>query len=204
VKPCRYCNLGKKTVVRQSAIAQDLLQSQQYGGFEASMFNASMAGSVMAGSAMAGSVMAGSVMAGSVMTGSVMAGSVMAGSVMSRRSINGASTVVTGPIRCQCRVEIKYKSKDDFHCSSLGYVDDSVDILLKRGAAVMEDPSRESRASLLGPGGQKVAPPKYRRLCCNCFNDRNYRVELEPQRARYVQSCAQCVIRKESAGNASL
>jgi hypothetical protein len=110
------------------------------------------------------------------------------------------STAVAGPMRCQCRVEIRFKSRDELHCSSLGYIDDSVDLLLKGSAAFDET----NRASLLGPGGLKAVLPKYRRICCNCFNDRNSRVELEPQRAKYVQSCVQCVARRESAGNASL
>jgi hypothetical protein len=166
VKPCRYCNLGKKTVVHQNAVAQELKQDAL---FEANFINSSINAT---------------------------------GSVMNPRVGNSrASTTVAGPMRCQCRVEIKFKSKDEFHCSSLGYVDDSVDLLLSSSATALD---ATSRGSLLGAGGPKSVLPKYRRVCCNCFNDRNSRVEMEPQRAKFVQSCAQCVSRKDSAGNASL
>jgi hypothetical protein len=96
VKPCRYCNLGKKTVVQQSAVAQALKQD--------ALLQASSISSTF-----------------SPATG---------GGVNFNVRNSRASTVVAGPMRCQCRVEIKYRSRDELHCASFGYVDDSVDLEL--------------------------------------------------------------------------
>ena len=184
IKPCLYCNLGKKAITQQVAFAQ----AQDKSGADVKVRELS--------------------------TNAAPAFIFSAANNMGNTSISPFSATILNnqlqdPVRrtvlqCQCQIEISYKSKDPSKCSSLGFLDDSMDVSDTSNKTSSKPRSGDMKSfGYAGAQRPTMSPLKYRRLCCGCFNDRVFRADIEPLRSRFADPCTQCLKRKEADSESS-